>query len=400
MRLTPSVSSANRAPWPKPRKPRPRLLAVLGLVAAASATLSLMTPGARAATHAARATADTVWLCKPGTADDPCTASLETSVVPANGATTVKTGKINPASKFDCFYIYPTVSQQSTPNSNLVVQPAETEAAEEQAAWFSTVCRVWAPMYRQVTFNEILSANLTANSAPIKIAYRSLLSGFEDYLRHYNDGRPIIFLSHSQGSVMLIRLLQNLVERDHRAALRSRIVYSVILGGNVVVPNGALEGGSFSDIPVCTWKGETGCYIAYSSFPGEPPAAAVLGRPGQGISILAGQTATKGVHVVCVNPANMSGSAPLTPYFLTEGTLPTPWVEYPRLYRGGCESRGGATWLQVSKMTGPSDTRPVVTERLGPDWGYHGADVNLELGDLLRDTAAAEHTWEREHPMA
>jgi Protein of unknown function (DUF3089) len=380
--------------------PRPRLRAVLGLVAAASATVGLMTPGAQAATHADRAAAGTVWLCRPGTADDPCATSLQTSVVPARGATTVKTGKISTTSKFDCFYIYPTVSTQTTPNSNLVVQPAETEAAEEQTAWFSTVCRVWAPMYRQVTSQEIFSANLNANSAPVKIAYQSIISGFEDYLQHYNDGRPIIFISHSQGSVMLIRLLQNLVEHDHDAALRNRIVLSIILGGNVVVPDGALEGGSFSDIPVCTWTGETGCYIAYSSFPGEPPAAAVLGRPGQGISILAGQTATRGVHVVCVNPANMGGTAPLTPYFLTSGTLPTPWVEYPMLYRGGCESRGGATWLQVSKLTGPSDTRPVVTEKLGPDWGYHGADVNLELGDLLRDTAAAEHSWARQHPAA
>jgi hypothetical protein len=395
-RLTPSLSSASRAP----RKPRPRLLAVLGLVAAASATLGLITPGALAATRAARSAPRTVWLCKPGMANDPCTTSLQTSVVPAHGATTVKAGKINSASKFDCFYIYPTVSQESTPNSNLVVQPAETQSAEEQAAWFSTVCRVWAPMYRQVTFKEILSANLTANSAPIKIAYRSILSGFEDYLRHYNDGRPIIFLTHSQGSVMLIRLLQNLVERDHDTALRNRIVYSIILGGNVVVPNGALEGGTFSSIPVCARTGETGCYIAYSSFPGEPPAAAVLGRPGQGISILAGQTATKGVHVVCVNPANMGGAAALMPYFLTLGTRPTPWAEYPRLYRGRCQTRGGATWLQVSKMTGPSDTRPVVTEKLGPDWGYHGADVNLELGDLLRDTIAAECTWAREHHAA
>jgi hypothetical protein len=380
--------------------PRPRLRAVLGLVATASATLGLMTPGAQAATHADRAAAGTVWLCRPGTADDPCATSLQTSVVPARGATTVKTGKISTTSKFDCFYIYPTVSAQTTPNSNLVVQPSETEAAEEQTAWFSTVCRVWAPMYRQVTSQEIFTANLNANSAPIKIAYHSILSGFEDYLQHYNDGRPIIFITHSQGSVMLIRLLQNLVEHDHDAALRNRIVLSIILGGNVVVPDGGLEGGSFSDIPVCTRTGETGCYIAYSSFPAEPPAAAVLGRPGQGISIIAGQTATRGVHVVCVNPANMSGTAPLTPYFLTSGTLPTPWVEYPKLYRGGCESRGGATWLQVSKLTGPSDTRPVVTEKLGPDWGYHGADVNLELGDLLRDTAAAEHSGERQHPAA
>ena len=65
------------------------------------------------------------------------------------------------------------------------------------------------------------------------------------------------------------------------------------------------------------------------------------------------------------------------------------------LYSARCESAGGATWLQVSKISGPSDHRPVVTETDGPDWGYHDADVNLALGDLVADAVAAEASWSK-----
>jgi hypothetical protein len=31
----------------------------------------------------------------------------------------------------------------------------------------------------------------------------------------------------------------------------------------------------------------------------------------------------------------------------------------------------------------PGDPRPIVTERIGPDWGLHLYDVNLALGNLV-----------------
>jgi hypothetical protein len=380
-------------------------------VALAAGALAAIAPGAAA--HAARSdprhptshltpgrghpanSSSTVWLCRPGTAPDPCAASLTTTVVAASGSTSVAKTKIALASRFDCFYVYPTVSAESAPNADLRVQEGEIAAAVAQASRFSAVCRVWAPMYRQITLTRLFALpQLTATSTPVVTAYDSLRAGFEDYLEHDNDGRPIIFLGHSQGAAMLIRLLQHLV--DKTPTLRKRLVLAIILGGNVVVRNGSSLGGSFTHIPLCTAPGEVGCVIAYSSFPGEPPAASFFGRPGQGVSILAGQSARHGVHVACVNPAAIAGgSGPLAPFFPSEGMRPTPWVEYPHLYAARCDSAGGATWLQVTKVSAASDHRTVVTEIDGPDWGYHTYDVNLALGNLLSDTAAAEATWSR-----
>jgi hypothetical protein len=55
------------------------------------------------------------------------------------------------ASKFDCFYVYPTVSLAETGNTGLAVTQAETDAAIDQAAPLSGVCDVWAPLYRSQT---------------------------------------------------------------------------------------------------------------------------------------------------------------------------------------------------------------------------------------------------------
>lgn len=345
--------------------------------------------------------AATVWLCRPGLAADPCTSSLDATVVPASGArsTVDPQPATNPA--FDCFYVYPTVSTQKADNANLKIQPAEIGAAVSQAAPFSQECRVWAPMYRQRTATS-LAKGLGNDPAADSVAYKSLLAGWSDYLAHDNDGRPVIFIGHSQGAAMLIRLLSGQI--DSNSKLRNRMVSAIIAGRNVQVPTGRKVGGSFKKIPLCSAGGQFGCVIAYSTFPGQPPADTNFGRPGQGVSLQSGQTKRAGVQVACVNPAALGGGAgALDPWFLTATSSPpppavtTPWVTYPGLYTAQCESSGGATWLQVNDVAAPGDTRPVVTEALGPTWGYHLDDINLASGNLVRDVQLQEKAYTAAH---
>jgi len=307
------------------------------------------------------------------------------------------------SSRFDCFYVYPTVSTESAVNSDLAVQPAEVSVAMDQAARFSQVCDVWAPMYRQITVDGLGKAYI--DPAPGNIAYASLLSAWKDFIAHYDKSRPIIFIGHSQGSSMLIRLLR--AEVDPNRALRRRTVVAILAGGNVTVPIGGEVGATFQHLPLCASGRQTGCVIAYSSFPAEPPANADFGRPGQGVSIYSGQTATTGVQVACVNPASLSGgTGDLLPYFpLTsaEPSLPpsqtggASWVVYPRMYSATCQTRAGATWLEVRKIASGLDTRPRLTEALGPAWGYHLVDVNLALGNLIADVRGEEVAYQAQH---
>jgi hypothetical protein len=293
------------------------------------------------------------------------------------------------------------VSKQPTDNSNLKVQPAEVDAAVAQASPFSQVCRVWAPMYRQRTVAS-LEKGLGSDPPADLVAYRSVLAGWKDYLAHFNDGRPVVFIGHSQGAAMLIRLLSGQVDPSKR--LRAQTISAIIAGGNVAVPVGKTVGSTFKHLPLCTSTGETSCIIAYSSFPKRPPADSNFGRPGQGVSLQSGQTARAGVQVACVNPASLGGgTADLDPRFLTAVMPPpappvaTPWVTYPGLYSAGCKSSRRASWLQVTDSAGAGDTRPVVTETLGPTWGYHLDDISLAVGNLVSDVALEEQSYIARH---
>ena len=379
--------------------------APLGRLSAAL-TLAADLLGCCAAVASARSS--TVWLCKPGKKPDPCTASRETTVLAYEGSTrreTVQKAVKTRKPPVDCFYVYPTVSEQEGPNANLEIEPQETQIAIDQASRFSQDCRVFAPMYRQLTLRAIDDPEAITPEAELT-AYAGVLGAFEEYLAKYNKGRGIVLIGHSQGALMLENLIKQ--QFDGNPALRKQLVSAVLLGGNVLVPEGQLEGGTFQHVPACTAATDFGCVIAYSSFQKEPPANSFFGRPGS--SLLEGGAAPPGSQVLCVNPTLLTqdGEAgPLLPYAPTTpfpGSIgagsptpsaATPWVEGKGLYNARCKHENGATWLQVSLESGLSEgvvdelaaDNDLAEELIGPEWGLHLYDVNIALGNLVNTVA-------------
>ena len=353
----------------------------------------------RAATTTAQQSQRTVWLCRPGQASDPCLAGLSTTIVERNGSTRAVPASPAKRPQVDCFYVYPTVSSQPTVNANLSIGLQETAVAVTQASRFSQVCRVFAPVYRQITLGALDHPN-RITLADARVAYQSVLSAFRDYLAHDNHGRGIVFIGHSQGATILIRLLQQEVDRN--AALRRRLVSALLIGGNVAVPRGRTVGGDFMHIPACTSSTETGCVVAYSSFASKPPANSQFGRTTSdaGVPLLAPRKNSPSLQIMCVNPAAPSGgTAPLDPYLPTFAlrvlapsapAVATPWVSFPDAYTGRCTTEGNATWLQVTRRPGAAG--PELGRAEQPEIGLHVLDVNLALGnlvDLVRAQAAA-----------
>jgi len=352
----------------------------------------------RAATTTAQQSQRTVWLCRPGQASDPCLAGLSTTIVERNGSTRAVPASPAKRPQVDCFYVYPTVSSQPTVNANLSIGLQETAVAVTQASRFSQVCRVFAPVYRQITLGALDHPN-RITLADARVAYQSVLSAFRDYLAHDNHGRGIVFIGHSQGATILIRLLQQEVDRN--AALRRRLVSALLIGGNVAVPRGRTVGGDFMHIPACTSSTETGCVVAYSSFASKPPANSQFGRTTSdaGVPLLAPRKNSPSLQIMCVNPAAPSGgTAPLDPYLPTFAlrvlapsapAVATPWVSFPDAYTGRCTTEGNATWLQVTRRPGAAG--PELGRAEQPEIGLHVLDVNLALGnlvDLVRSQAA------------
>jgi hypothetical protein len=365
------------------------ILAASGLAGVRPAAAPAQTAAAAAATRGARAA--TVWLCRPGLANDPCRADLTTTVVAPSGRRTIEHAAPARAAKVDCFYVYPTISGESTTNANLAVGFREQEVAIAQASRFSQVCNVYAPVYPQITL-AALEHPQRITLADALTAYRGVLSAFDDYLAHYNHGHGIVFIGHSQGAVILIRLLKQEVDRT---ALRHRLVSALLLGGNLTVAKGKLVGGDFSHIPACSSRSETGCVVAYSSFTSKPGPESQFGltTSDAGVRLLSPHNPSPSLRIMCVNPVTPGGATTvLDPYlpslllaFLTSGglTVTTPWVSFPGEYTARCESSGDATWLQITKLPGTHGPGPSLTALQDAALGLHILDVNIALGNLV-----------------
>src|ERR1051326_5495567 len=64
------------------------------------------------------------WLCRPGQ-HDACDVDLTTTVVSASGKLSRETWAADAKAPIDCFYVYPTVSTDPTPYSDMNPDPAE-----------------------------------------------------------------------------------------------------------------------------------------------------------------------------------------------------------------------------------------------------------------------------------
>jgi hypothetical protein len=298
-------------------------LALAGLLAVAVMFAACSSSGSPAPTQASRPDAttsnspagasvasNTVWLCKPGIANNPCEGDLTATVVHADGSTSIEKAQSAKNAPIDCFYVYPTASRQPTANADFSIDPAETNVAKLQVARFSQQCRVYAPIYRQLTVDGLFGQNLPEGSAKAdpEEAYQDVVSAWKDYLAHDNDGRGFVLIGHSQGSFELTRLIREQI--DNNASVRARLVSAIVLGGNVTVLNDAAGAGaiataaasggaSFAHIPACTSASQLGCVVAYSSFPSMPPANAIFG--------LVRGTAASTSHVLCTDPAALAG---------------------------------------------------------------------------------------------
>jgi hypothetical protein len=345
---------------------------------------------------AGSASAETKWLCRPGLAHNPCQVGLKTTLFDATGK---KLAVVNPKPvkkpKIDCFYVYPTVSDQKTLQANLGIDPEERSIALFQAARYSRYCRVFAPMYRQVTISGLVAPPADAIRG-LKSAYKDVLAAWRDYLAHFNHGRGVILIGHSQGSGHLTELVRTQI--DPKPKVRKRVVSALLLGGGVNVKTGKDVGGSFNHIHACHSPTQLGCVIAWSTFDGPVPANSRFGRGAGPFALVFGQPTTR-VEPLCVNPASLGrGPGELIPIEPTQPfapgtsiaagiallqvpfpTAPTPWIEVPGAYSAECSHADGASVLQVTPKGGAPLPHP------SPDatWGLHLMDANIALGNLL-----------------
>jgi len=346
------------------------------------------------------------WLCRPGR-EDACGRHLPTADLNPGGYGHASASTIEIDPPIDCFYVYPTVSRDPGLNSDMNAGNEENTATMVQFARFASICRPFAPIYRQGTLASIGAFLRGSDPAPVaNLAYADVLAAWRRYRQHDNRGRPFVLVGHSQGTIHLVRLLAEEIEGRPEAA---RMLSALLIGYNVEVPEGRLTGGSFRTTPLCARAGQTGCVITYVSFRAEapPPAGALFGR-----------AARPGHTIACTNPAALGSDrrAPLDSYWFTasasggtntiiwssEGAPPVPFLRTAGLVSGQCVHDGQVGYLAVSVNADPNDAR---TDRIpgdvtlagfpAPGWGIHLVDVNVALGDLIRVVEAQRDAFLR-----
>jgi hypothetical protein len=332
-----------------------------------------------------------VWLCRPGSDDATCTEDLDAVVVTAAGR---QPDPFEPPADppVDCFYVYPTVSEAATVNAPKAPEPAVVATVRAQAALFGEVCRVFAPVYRQVSRYGLTSGRFF-DAVAQRTAFDDVRDAWRSYLNEDNDGRGVVLVGHSQGAMVLARLLEDDVARQ--PAVRERVVSALLVGGQVSVPEGSDVADRAGHLPACRAPGQTGCVVAYSTFLDVPPPDALFGRASPGRSAL------------CTDPTRLSGGdGTLHPYVPTERlaaggglsrALPVPagtdasFVAYPGAATAECREQDGASWLQVTPV--PGAELPAAGGQLPSGWGLHAVDVTLALGDLVEVVRRQAEAW-------
>jgi hypothetical protein len=348
------------------------------------------------------ASAKTHWLCKPGTNAANCTPSLSTtSLSPTGQVLGVQNVRRDRQPRFDCFYVYPTVSDQPTPQATFAIDPEINSIVFYQAARYTQHCRLFVPVYRQLTLQGIgVSGASTATPQMRQTAYKDVRDAWRDYLKRYNDGRGVVLIGHSQGTYVLRQLVRQ--EIDPKPKARDLLISGLLLGGNVRVKQGQNAGGDFKHVPACRSKRQFGCIVAYSTFDQPVPPTALFGR-----------TTVAGDEVLCTDPAALRGGpAPVTTIYpsapFAPGTtigaatnlvgIPRPavsttWIEAPDAYQSQCSTADGADVLQIRPLNGAPVPNPV------PDanWGLHLTDANIALGNLVDLTATQARAYGARH---
>ncbi|MDB5468573.1 MAG: hypothetical protein JWR84_133 [Caulobacter sp.] len=335
------------------------------------------------------------WLCLPGRSDPCSVPDLTTTVVAADGTTTVEPFVRASDPAIDCFYVYPTISTDSTPNSDMTPDD-EPRVAAVHFARFGGVCRTFAPLYRQVTLAALYRAVRGEDSgADRELPYRDVKAAFDWYMAHENKGRGVVLIGHSQGAGIVQRLIKD--EFDGKP-LQKQLIGAMPIGWSVPVD----DNGMFGTIPSCSKPGQTGCLVSYVSFRDTlgPVPATMFGR-----------VSGAGLHAACVNPAALGGGkAQAHSYLRTKSgagkqpwaqgkSIETPYVSVPGLLATECVREGAFTYLKVTTNADPADPR---TDSIGGDlnnndplWGLHTLDMNIGMGDLIAVVRAQAEAWKK-----
>ncbi len=249
----------------------------------------------------------------------------------------------------DVFFLHPTIysgRRGSQPWNGAIDDPklnkkVDNSTIKYQASIFNGAGRVYAPRYRQAHLSAYYLENKALQKEIFDIAYNDIKAAFEYYLQYYNENRPIIIASHSQGTTHAKRLLREFFDGK---PLQKQLVAAYLVG----IP---VESDYFEFIKPCDSPDETGCFVSWRAYRKEHFP----------------NSYKKNNNIIVTNPLTWTRDTTLAPKTLNYGSVLRKFDKiYPQIAEA--QVHDGLLWLDRPQFPGSF---------LLNNPNYHIADYNF-----------------------
>ena len=164
----------------------------------------------------------------------------------------------------DVFFIYPTIytgapnpcGWNADVNDGKLNERIQATTILNQASVFNGACRIYVPYYRQAHLYAFYTPNKEDAAMALDLAYQDVKAAFAYYLEHFNQGRPIIIASHSQGSYHAERLLRDFFDGKE---LQKKLVAAYLVGFPI-------KADAFTNIRPSEKPDEVGVWASWNTF--------------------------------------------------------------------------------------------------------------------------------------
>jgi Protein of unknown function (DUF3089) len=220
-----------------------------------------------------------------------------------------------------------------------------------QASVFNADARIFAPRYRQAHIGMYFYPDTAKAKRAFELAYSDIRKAFVYYLEHYNNGRPIIIASHSQGTTHAKRLISEFFDGK---PLKNRLVVAYLLGIYV-------DQNQFQTIPVCKDSTSTGCFVSWRTFRRDYDGPEYISREPQTAAV--------------VNPLLWTSDSTIAPSNLNKGAI---LYKFNKVFptTNDAQVRGNILWISKPRFPGG---------RLYRSKNYHVGDINLFYLNIRED---------------
>lgn len=190
----------------------------------------------------------------------------------------------------DVFFLYPTTYTSTTtlgavwtPEWNQSLPQAyddsviKSHITSKTGVFSKAGTNLYVPYFQQASGSDVLKAllfsstpqNVDAANTAMQVAYRDVANAFDYYMSHFNkdvkgNPRPFILAGHSQGSNLLLMLLE---DKFSDPSLRKQLVAAYVIGWSVTSDDMASYPASLGQLGICGSPDtrKTGCIVTYNT---------------------------------------------------------------------------------------------------------------------------------------